>query len=83
MIRRVVEYIITCDMGDRCAYDGFGNSTAFGSPTMKDCEESAKKYGWRQLSARLWLCPDCAKKAERANAHPPTNTGEGSSQVDS
>lgn len=63
MIRRSVEYYITCDMKERCV-DGFGNSTAFGSPTAKDCEESAKKYKWRQVSARLWLCPQCAEKYE-------------------
>lgn len=65
MIRRVVEYIIICDMKTRCV-DGYGNSTAFSSMTAKDCAESATRHGWKQLSARLWLCPDCVRKAERA-----------------
>lgn len=63
MIRRMTEYYVTCDMKEHCV-DGFGNSTAFGSPTAKDCEESAKAHGWRRVSKRLWPCPQCAKKAD-------------------
>lgn len=62
MIRRVTEYIIVCDgdrVLDRQRCDGRGH--AFSSATQPDCAESAIKYGWRQLSPRLWLCPDCAK----------------------
>lgn len=55
MIRKVVEYMIVCDYGDRCV-DGFGHATAFGSPTKQDCEEQARQHdgspSWR-IVARL------------------------------
>lgn len=57
MIRRVVEYVVCCDVPD--CYD----STAFGSPTAADCEEQALQHGWLKVSARKWLCLDCAQKA--------------------
>lgn len=61
MIRRVVEYVIVCDAPKQ---NDCWESTAFGSSSADDCAEMAKKHDWRQVSARLWLCPDCAKKAK-------------------
>jgi hypothetical protein len=67
MIRKVVEYMIICDAGERCVVDGFGHATAFGSPTQKDCAEQAAEHGWRQISVRRWLCPDCVNKIEKGS----------------
>lgn len=62
MIRRVTECVIVCD-GDRVLSrqrcDGSGH--AFSSYTAAECAEAATKDGWRQLSPRIWLCPQCAK----------------------
>lgn len=68
MIRKVVEYMIVCDAGERCVVDGNGNATAFGSPTLTDCAEQATEHGWKRVSARLWLCPDCANEVEKSKA---------------
>lgn len=57
--------MITCDAKRNCVVDDLGYTLAFGSPTLKDCENEARQGGWKQLSARLWLCPDCVRKAER------------------
>lgn len=64
MIRRRVEYIIICDSArvfgkEICD----GQATAFDSYSAADCAEEAKRYGWTQVSKRLWLCPSCSKRA--------------------
>lgn len=61
MIRRVIEYVITCD-GEDC-YE----STAYGSLTAADCAEQAK-HEWTQKSKRLWLCPYCAEDSAESSA---------------
>ncbi len=63
MIRRVIEYMIICDARE-CVIDEYGAASAFGSPTLTDCAEIAARLGWKQVSARLWLCPDCAEKTK-------------------
>lgn len=66
MIRRVTEYIIVCDaerFGMECIGSTGGN--AFGSFTQAECAESAERYGWKRVSARCWLCPQCAEREQR------------------
>lgn len=63
MIRRSVEYIIICDSArvlgeEKCG----GDATAFNSETAEDCAAEAKRYGWTQVSKRLWLCPKCSER---------------------
>lgn len=62
MIRRVTEYVVTCD-GKDC-YE----STAYGSSTAVDCAEQAKLHEWTQKSKRLWLCPYCAEDSAESSA---------------
>lgn len=61
MIRRVVEYVVTCD-----GYDDNGEtcyeSTAYGSSTAADCAEQAEGSGWQRKNKRHWLCPYCVKR---------------------
>lgn len=75
MIGRMVEYYIDCDNKSNCV-DGFGNSTAFGSPTQEDCSESAKEYDWEQISKRKWICPQCVTRKVKISTGPPPATPE-------
>ena len=60
MIRRRIEYMIFCD-GEQVFRKPMCDATwhAFDSETAKDCAESAKAEGWKQISPKLWLCPEC------------------------
>lgn len=64
MIRRVSEYIISCDHPD-CS-DGY--SHAFCVHTREDCERAALENGWKRCTYKRWICPRCAKRIDRQAA---------------
>lgn len=78
MIRRVTEYVITCDCERVFGYlrcDGFGH--AYSSLTAEECATSATREGWKRLGGRTWLSPDCAKLHDKEVALlNPTTTSE-------
>lgn len=61
MIRRLVEYVIVCDAKPECPSR---SNVAYGSPTLSDCESVATQYGWKRISSRRWLCPNCAAQCD-------------------
>lgn len=62
MIRRVVEYMIHCD-AEQLSLKNRCDATwhAFSSMTQKECAESAAGEGWKPVTKRFWLCPQCAE----------------------
>lgn len=59
MIRRIYEYVITCDHPD-C-----GVTHANSNYTKESCAAEAEKCGWVRCTYNRWLCRDCAKVAQR------------------
>lgn len=67
MIRRVVEYIIVCD-AKRFGMECFSGAHAYNAVAYEECEQGARRDGWKQMSRRLWLCPRCAEELREREA---------------
>lgn len=67
MIKRVSEYLISCDDPD-CRN---GYAEAFCVHTRQDCADTALEKGWAKATYNRWICPDCKRRidAKAAAAH--------------
>lgn len=66
MIRRVIEYIIICDSERVGLGECYHGATAFNAAHYEECEQYARRDKWKQISKRMWLCPNHAEKFEIA-----------------
>ena len=59
-------YTVKCDLSDCdnicCKLEDYVGPLDALNITKESAEEFAKEHGFIQLSARKWICPDCAKK---------------------